>query len=490
MQLRIPAKAAAFIAALFVFGSLFVADLVARVHLRPDVSAVASFADKVDYDSHVLNLWKRAVARVHDANAESFLPVYDLRHPGFFLLVAEMFVRAGADTPLPLQVLSIALYNIGALCFFLWVFLLFDDLLTATAAALFLILSPFFLSFPGMIQTFPFEFFFFNLTMLIFVLWLRLNRPALLAAALAAMFLTCMNYWFYYLSTWLIMVGLFWQFCGCPRLRDVALISAPPLLAASITILIVVWISGGFHAGTMRLLEMLAARTIDARMSGGGYYPDQHFLTAADWHNYPVFFFERLKQSYPIMFTKIDWYVISAACTIASLGFRCRRAAISLGVLLVGGLAWYGVMFQHTMMHQFSGQYCFMAICPLFGLMISEPINLALSAWENRSAGNVALRVSHCLAASFLIYASVRMARNTVNESIDAVKETAKIASIVEAKYAAAIRDICQSGQPAVTLLDLERASSDWGFEWRPQYISEANRLPRCEAFPVLHPLD
>ena len=152
-------------------------------------------------------------------SAESFLPVYDVLHPGFFLLVAEMYTRAGATTPFPLEVTSMALFNIGAICFFFWVFLLFDDLIVAGFATAFLALSQFFLFFPGVTHTFPYEFVFFNMTMLFYLLFPRDGRKTYLVAALAAMFMTCMNYWFYYMSSWIIMVGLWWQYRGRPSFK-------------------------------------------------------------------------------------------------------------------------------------------------------------------------------------------------------------------------------------------------------------------------------
>ena len=65
-----------------------------------------------------------------------------------FLLVAELFV-CGRHFPQPLQILSIALFDIGALCLFCWVFLLFADVIVAAFATAFLALSQFFSSFPA-----------------------------------------------------------------------------------------------------------------------------------------------------------------------------------------------------------------------------------------------------------------------------------------------------------------------------------------------------
>ena len=160
--------------------------------------------------------------------------------------------------------------------FFFWVYLLFRDLMVATFATAFLTLSQFFLFFPGVTHTFPYEFCFFNLTMFLYMLYLTSNRTLYLLGALVAMFLTCMNYWLYYLSSSIIMLGLWWQYRGRPGFKEVAMISAPPVAAASLTVGMVMGLFG-LKAGALRLVDIFLARTIDARLAGGKWYPDQRF---------------------------------------------------------------------------------------------------------------------------------------------------------------------------------------------------------------------
>jgi hypothetical protein len=39
--------------------------------------------------------------------------------------------------------------------------------------------------------------------------------------------------------------------------------------------------------------------------------------------------------------------------------------------------------------------------------------------------------------------------------------------------------DNCRE-HPEITLADLKAASKDWGFDWRPELITETNRTPKC----------
>lgn len=477
--------------------SLATADYVAWLRLKPEVSAITWIGEKSDYESHVVNIHHRATSRANGA-PDSFLPIYDVQNPGFFLLVAELYARAGADTPLPLQITSIVLFNLGALFFFGWVFLLFSSLSVAAFSTAFLAVSQFFLFFSGMTHTMPFEFVFFNLTLLLFLRFLRMGGQAYLIGALAAMFFTCMNYWFYYMSSWIIMIGLWWQYRGRPTIKDVAVISAPPIAALLFTAAMVMALLGS-KPGVMRLLDIFMARTLDARIPGGHWYPDRYFMDAQAWAAYPVTVMHRLAWAFPI---DLSWFVVAAGCTFALLWFHNRQAFFSGLVLLVGGMSWYYVMFQHTYIHHFVGQYSFMAICPIFGLIVSEGLNAFWRArasfasvpgvqagttkaeQSQRTDRQVGDRPSQSAILNLVVAVVMAILVGKVVYACGAhtyaiVRDTVRLTRTLEPKYQQAVQSICrEKGQ--VTLSDLEAASKDWGFEWRPSVIADTNTLPRC----------
>ncbi|WP_146685964.1 hypothetical protein [Bradyrhizobium canariense] len=425
----------------------------------------------------MLNIYERATVRAK-GNPSSFLPIYDVQNPGLFLLVAELYTRAGATTPLPLEITSIVLFNVGALCFFFWVYALFADLVVAAFATAFLLLSKFFLFFPGVTHTFPYEFAFFNITMLFFVLFLKNNKKAYLVASLVAMFITCMNYWFYYMSSWIIMVGLWWQYRGRPRVRDVAIISAPPIAAATFTAIMVMSLSGGVKQGVLRLADILVARTFDARIPGGAWHPEQRFMNTLDWLVYPTTVATRLEWSYSL---NVFWFAIATVCTFFLLSLHNRRALVSALILLAGGFSWYCVMFQHTHIHAFVGQYSFMAICPIFGLIISEAVFFTRRSLH-RVTTSRATSVGADLATAALLMAVVwAMIWPYLENTYGLIMQTVEISRTAQAKYATAIQSICRQ-HPDITLADLESASKDWGFEWIPRLITETNQTPRCSS--------
>ncbi|MET0675067.1 MAG: hypothetical protein ABW175_04655 [Bradyrhizobium sp.] len=473
------------LAAAIVLVALGVANYVGWLRLKPEVSAIAWIADKPDYESHLVNIHQRALARTQPGATDAYLPIYDIQNPGLFLLVAELFVRAGATTPVPLEILSIVLFNIGALCFFFWVYLLFTDLLVAAFATAFLALSQFFLFFPGITHTMPFEFVFFNATLLLFMLYLKRNATVWLGAALLAMFLTCMNYWFYYMSTWIIMMGLWWQYRGRPGIRVIAMISAPPVAAASATMAMVMLLSGGIERGGLRLLQILVARTFDARVPGGTWYPDQRFMAASDWLRYPSLVEYRLEWAYNFNFR---WFAAAAACALFVLWFRKRNSVVSALILLAGGSSWYYVMFQHTHIHHFTGQYSFMAICPIAGLIAGEMIVSAIAIvrlLRRRLASGhrvVALPLQlpiRSVAAVALILVGSRMLFLYLKTTVVLITQTVALSHSVEAKYQQAVNELCR-GRSAITQADLELASKAWGTEWRAKQLADTNQMPTC----------
>lgn len=467
--------------------SLVVANYVAWLRLRPEVAAVEWVNEKPKYNAHVANIHQRALARVYQGEKSAYLPVYDAQNPGMFMLVAELFVRAGATTPLSLEILSIVLFNIGAVCFCLWMYLLFNDLIAAAFATAFLALSQFFLFFPGVTHTMPYEFVFFNLSLLIFVLYLRNSRPGYLAGALVAMFFMAMNYWFYYMSSWIVMIGLWWQYRGRPRLRDVALISAPLVAAATLTATMIMVLVGSFEGGILRMLDLLVARTIDARMPHSHWYPGYTFMHAADWWRYPDIVSARIEWAYNI---DLQSFSIAAACALVLLLFRKRSSAFSALILLLGSLSWYYVMFQHTFVHSFAGIYCFLGICPLFGLIVSETVTNTREAIVSLAAcfrgGSIGRAVLFACLAVLMVDVCWSAVRPYYKNTSGLLRQTVAIAGDVTKKYRAAVQEACRNGGQ-VTVEELTSAAKSWGFAWDIDILTETNQMPTCSSGKTAH---
>jgi hypothetical protein len=276
-----------------------------------------------------------------------------------------------------------------------------------------------------------------------------------------------MNYWFYYISLWVVMVGLFWQYRGRPSVLRFALISAPPIFAATVTIITAMIVTGGIKSGGMRLLEELVARSVDARVPGSLWYPDRKFMSHADWLNYPNFLLLRLRQSY---FIQTNWFALCSALSLSLLWLRNRKAFVSIAIILAASSIWYCIMFQHTRIHQFAGQYCFMGLCAMFGLIISTTVSTVYTSINQRAGRGIAISIVLLVASSELVKFSVRSADDEIAETLSKSVQTEKI-------YSSTVNLICRDyGRVTVDAL----TKADVPLEWRPQYLAESNQLPKC----------
>jgi hypothetical protein len=150
--------------------------------------------------------------------------------------------------------------------------------------------------------------------------------------------------------------------------------------------------------------------------------------------------------------------------------------------------------------HHFVGQYSFMAICAIFGLIVSETATFALHQasvvrpvvfdllkkrrGEEHNDHSMDLKqakwaVGHILVAVVVVFVSSAMIWLYLKNTYGLIKQTSELSRTVEAKYNEAVQKICQQ-HSEITLADLQVASKDWGFDWRPQLIAETNRMPKC----------
>lgn len=275
--------------------------------------------------------------------------LYFDRNPGLFLFAAELFVRAGATTPLPNQLLAIALWNVGLWLLYLWLRALFRSELPAAAGVTYLVFTPFALFYSSSIHHEPWCFAFFNLTVYCYLSHLRTGTRRSLFATALGYFLLCQNYWFYYMSAGLFLVALQlherkWS------ARESLLLALVPLTATLTTFLQVTYARGGFDAALFRMHDIAAARTLDLRIEHSEWYPDKRFLQAYHLRHYPQIVLDRielLSGTAPLV-----WLLL-----LALTGMLARQLLPLLALTLLAALSWNLVMLQHTVIHRFAGMY-------------------------------------------------------------------------------------------------------------------------------------
>jgi hypothetical protein len=233
---------------------------------------------------------------------------------------------------------------------YLWLLALFRSELPAAAAVAYLAFTPFALFYSSSIHHEPWCFAFFNLTLFCYVTHLRTGGKRSLLATCAAYFLLCQSYWFYYMSTGVLLLALQWHERKLSA-HDTVLLALMPLAAALTTFLQVAYALGGFDSALFRMHDIAAARTLDLRIEHSQWYPDRKFLQPHHLRHYPQIVLDRIEAlsgTPPVAFAAM----LAVSCirpTRQRLGFML--------LVLIAALSWNLVMIQHTVIHRFAGMY-------------------------------------------------------------------------------------------------------------------------------------
>jgi len=322
--------------------------------------------------------YNRNVYRIFKlANKQASRPFFEVknhaiffdRNPGLFMFVAELFVRAGATTPLPNQLLAIGLWNGGLVLLFLWLLQLFRSELAAAAALGFVVFTPFVLFYSSSIHHEPWCFLFFNLTFYCYVRYLKEGQSrGWLAGTCVAYFLLCQSYWFYYMSAGVLIVALSLREQKF-SLRDTTILALVPVLATLTTFLQVVYALGGVDAALFRMKDIAAARTLDMRIENSQWFPDRKFVKAYHIQRYPVTVRERIELLSGVNLTTLAGMAF-AGVVLAGRDWWLRLRWLSL--VIFAGVCWHIVMIQHTVIHRFAGMYGWFMWALIVALFVYE----------------------------------------------------------------------------------------------------------------------
>jgi hypothetical protein len=359
---------------------------------------------------HVRGDLDRNVARIYRlATNQADKPFFEVRNhalffdrnPGLFMFSAELMVRAGARSPYPMQMVSIAMWVAGLIFLYLWLLRLFESEVAAAAGLGLTLSTPFVLYSSVSIHHEPWCFLFFNIAAYAFARYCEApeaSQRRWLVGSCAAYFVLCLNYWFYYLGAFFLLVAFMvrWQRLS---LRTVLIVGAVPVAGALATFVQVVYALGGVSEALFKLSEIAAARTLDMRVEGTTWYPDKTFVTKAHLQRYPSIVMERIEQ--------LSGYSAWALFALLAIGLALagrqawpRYRWVPLAVL--GGLSWNLVMIQHTVIHKFAAMYGFFMWSIIAGLFALE-LHRAFRP-ERARVAMIALTIPFALDAASHVY--------------------------------------------------------------------------------------
>jgi hypothetical protein len=344
--------------------------------------ALPQNSDLPQYKTHLQGAHQARIYDVFTAAgknaAEPFFYNYDNlifreHDPGLFGFVAEIFIRLGAQSPLPIQLLSIVMFVLGILANYFWVKIVFNSRVAAAISASFLALSPYLLYHSVSIHADPYEFLFFNLTVLLFATYFKFkdlkHRNLLLAGGLISYFILTQNYYMFHVSTFVVVAGLSKFFIHKVITKPVILMMLVAIFSFGFTTFWVMMAHGGLSQGISELQNQILYWTIDENKvpTSAEEGENKKVVGLKTYLQLPELVTERVEAMYilaPLTFVLIYILALNLSPKIKSEAVKYNQL---LMFIFVGGMAWYIVFLQHTFVHKFAGIYSFFVWSTLAG---------------------------------------------------------------------------------------------------------------------------
>jgi hypothetical protein len=279
------------------------------------------------------------------------------RNPGLFIAVSDLFVRLGAATPKANQIFCLLLFNLGFLFLFKWTLLLFKNNLLAHFVLWCTALSQYALMYSATIHMFSYQFLFFHMTLFFAI---RSLAPAesiqknssqkyafYLGACALSYFLLCMNYYMFYVSTWVCLIGLMHYYKKPIFSKSAALLTSIPIAALMTT----------FWQSSARMESSQGAfahfKNFLLYRSAGVLHPDiqahdRGSLTLFDFLKYPI---DVAVNTYNYFHLPIPFLLLCLYWVYKQNVQHKLLDLRPLKFLSLAGVSWHLIMIQHSKTH-------------------------------------------------------------------------------------------------------------------------------------------
>jgi hypothetical protein len=349
-----------------VFYFLFAVTLIHPVNLAVREHGRSTYGKQ---DRHILRVWRLAKINAVRPFAEvKNHALFHGRNPGLFKFIAELTQRAGAKSPIPLQIFLIFLVILGIIAQHLWLKEYFKSDVFPIVGNLFILGTHYLTFFGSTIHQHPYNFAFFNFCMLCIVRFVNSNKKSYFLAAWACYFILCQSYYMFWVSTFIMMTGVLY-FSGRKLINKLnVILGLAPILTVLLLMIQVSHFHGGFKKGFSKVEEAAKARMLDEIKTNKPHFKKK--MSGADWLNYPMTISSRVERYFyipGIVFVFLFWLLFK----------RIRRKESELNYkffyfLIPAGLSWYFLMFQHTSVHVVAGRYSYFLWMIFLGFFFHE----------------------------------------------------------------------------------------------------------------------
>lgn len=271
------------------------------------------------------------------------------RNPGMFKFIAEISMRLGAKSPIPLQIILIILVNLGIIVQTRWLKMLFKHEIFPTMGCLIILCTHFLTFFGSTIHQHPYNYAFFNFCVYFII---RYRDSGLFKyyvyASLSYLFL-CQNYYMFWVSTFGMMAGILWHSGRKLWSKEILALGIAPVATFAFLIWNVQYANGGLDK-----LEKIAKARVIGKIEEG---QSQRAMTLDDYIHYPITVGSRIEKYFYIpglVFIFLAWILR-----------RLRKSNNSqldysmFKFIVPSALSWYLLVYEHTDVHQVVGRYSY-----------------------------------------------------------------------------------------------------------------------------------
>ncbi len=323
-------------------------------------------------DRHILRVWRMASFNAKQPfNEVKDHALFHKRNPGLFKFIAELTIRAGAKSPIPLQVFLIFLVILGIIAQSLWLKEYFRSDIFPVVGNLFILGTHFLTFFGSTIHQHPYNFAFFNFCMFFIVRFVQRNQFKYLLFTWVSYFFLCQNYYMFWVSTFIMMVGVLYFAKNRLFTKEAFLLGLAPLFTVVLLLIQVTNYHGGIDKGLDKVREAAEARMLDKVRSDEPAFKKK--MSGKDWLGYPMTISSRVERYF-----YLPGIVFLFLFIILIKRIRAKESKLNYKFfyfLVPAGLSWYLLMFQHTSVHVVAGRYSYFLWMIFLGYFFYEVKN-------------------------------------------------------------------------------------------------------------------
>lgn len=306
------------------------------------------------YQVHIDEVWDIAYA---DAQ-KPFSEVRDhylffKRNPGLFKFIVELSIRAGAKTPTPLQLILIFLVTLGIVAQFYWMKLFFKHPIFPVMGCLIILGTHFLTLFGSTIHQHPYNYSFFNFSLLFLVLHHKTKLKRYFVATMLCYFIMCQSYYMFWVSTYLMMVGINWSYGVKLISLKNFILGLIPVATVIIVLLNMIYVYGSLDEGWPVLRKIMKARVLGVVEDGSPQKP----MHLKDYLHYPITVSSRIERYF-----YIPGFIFLILTYPLQKMRKFNQSKLDYKVFyfaLPAALSWYILVWEHTDVHQVVGRYSF-----------------------------------------------------------------------------------------------------------------------------------